>query len=340
MSDAWLWAIAVPMVVSFGVIAIVRRSRWAVELADEPNERSLHGAPTPRGGGLGVLAGAIPVAAVFADPAIATILACATLLAVVSLRDDWKSLPIEVRLPAHAAAAAVAVLVVASPGSGHPGVGAVEATLAVLALVWMTNLFNFMDGSDGLAGGMAAIGFATFAIAAFTAGEMPLALACAALAAANVGFLAHNFPPARVFLGDAGSVPLGFLAGALGLLGMLAGAWPPWFPVLVFSAFIADASATLAKRIARGERFWRAHRSHYYQRMVLAGWTRRRLALAAYELMLAAAASALLARGSGERIQFGIILVWAVAYALAFIAIDRRARTTRSSTPLAKDQQQ
>ena len=326
MSGAWLWAIALPLAVSFGVIAIVRRSRWAVGLADEPNERSLHSAPTPRVGGLGVLAGAIPVAAAFADPAIATMLACATLLAVVSLRDDWKGLPIEVRLPAHAAAATVAVLVVASPGSGHPGVGAVEATLAGLALVWMTNLFNFMDGSDGLAGGMAAIGFAALALAAAQAGAMPLALASAAIASASLGFLARNFPPARVFLGDAGSIPLGFLAGALGLHGWLSGAWPLAFPLLVFSPFIADASLTLLGRMLRGERFWRAHRGHYYQRLVLAGWTRRKLAVCAYARMGAAAVSALLALASDAPVRLGIILVWAAGYALLFLAIERRAR--------------
>ena len=188
---------------------------------------------------------------------------------------------------------------------------------------------------------------------------MPLALTAAALASASVGFLAHNFPPARVFLGDAGSVPLGFLAGVLGLYGVQAGVWPLWFPLLVFSPFIADATrarlqaanvvsfigsriqadqppkrqltnqdatVTLARRVVRGERFWRAHRDHYYQRLVVAGWSRRGLALAAYTLMALAAASALVAGAAGETARFGIILVWAAAYALLFIAIERRVR--------------
>lgn len=326
MTLAWSVALVLPALVAVAIIAVLRRSRWQTQLADVPNERSLHSAPTPRVGGIGVMAGALPVAACWATDTLGALLACALFLAVVSLLDDRRSLPIEVRLPAHATAATIAVLVAAAPAAGTAGVGAVEAVLAVLALVWMTNLFNFMDGSDGLAGGMAAIGFAAFALAAAEAGALPLALTAAAIASASAGFLLYNFPPARVFLGDAGSVPLGFLAGALGLHGAMAGLWPLWFPVLVFSPFIADASVTLARRVVRGERFWRAHREHYYQRLVVAGWSRRRLALAAYALMAAAAASALAARAGGPSERFGIILVWAAAYALIFIAIERRVR--------------
>ena len=328
MSWQWPVAIVVPAFVSFTVIALLRHSRWAAPLADQPNERSLHTVPTPRVGGLGMMAGALPVAAAFADVPLAVLLACAAFLAIVSTLDDRQSLPIQVRLPAHAAAAIVAVLAIAGPEGRHCGLGAVEATLAIAALVWMTNLFNFMDGADGLAGGMATIGFGALGLAAFHADALALALAAAAIAAASAGFLAHNFPPARVFLGDAGSVPLGFLAGALGLQGMVLGAWPAWFPIVVFSPFIVDASVTLARRVLRGEPFWRAHRSHYYQRLVLGGWTRRALALRGYALMLAAAASALLALGSGAQVRFGIILVWAGAYALLFLAIERRARAT------------
>jgi UDP-N-acetylmuramyl pentapeptide phosphotransferase/UDP-N-acetylglucosamine-1-phosphate transferase len=286
----------------------------------------LHSEPTPRLGGIGVLAGALPVAALVCDDALGVVLACAAGLGLVSLWDDLQGLPMQVRLPAHFVAAGVAILAIASPAPTHSGLGVVEAVLAVVALVWMTNLFNFMDGSDGLAGGMAAIGFGALALAACAAGAPPLALVAAALASASVGFLAHNFPPARVFLGDAGSVPLGFLAGALGLHGTFTNVWPLWFPLLVFSPFIADATLTLVRRVVRGERFWRAHRDHYYQRLVLAGWTRRRLALWAYALMIAAAASALVAESNGEGVGLGIILVWAALYALLFIAIERRVR--------------
>ncbi len=326
MTLAWIVAVALPAAVAWIAIAALRRSRLARMLADFPNERSLHAAPVPRVGGIGLVLGALPVALWLGDADIAVLVACAAALAVVSAADDVRSLPISFRLPAHVAAATVAILAIAAPAGAHEGLGVVEAALAILAIVWMTNLYNFMDGSDGLAGGMAWIGFGALAVAAAAARQWPLAFACAAIASASAGFLAWNFPPARVFLGDAGSVPLGFLAAALGLLGTFTGAWALAFPILVFSPFIADATVTLARRLVRGERFWRAHRSHYYQRLVLAGWSRRRLALSAYALMIAAAVMALVSRAAEPRMQLAIIAGWMALHAVLFIAIERRVR--------------
>jgi len=230
-----------------------------------------------------------------------------------------------VRLAGHLVAALVAVLAVAH-GTEPARSGLVESMVAVLSIVWMTNLFNFMDGSDGFAGGMAAIGFASLGIAALSAGQLPLMTAALALASASTGFLAYNFPPARVFMGDAGSVPLGFLAGALSFAGWMNGAWPLFFPLMVFAPFIADASLTLARRISRGEPFWKAHRTHAYQRLVLAGWSRRQLALRGYALMLLSAAAGFGALGAGEEMRFGIILGLAAAYVLVFVAIELRVK--------------
>jgi UDP-N-acetylmuramyl pentapeptide phosphotransferase/UDP-N-acetylglucosamine-1-phosphate transferase len=324
MTAAAIVVTVLPAFVAWAAIAWLRRSPTAALLPDVPNERSLHAVVTPRVGGLGLLAGALPVAAWFADTPLAVMLACAVMLALISAADDRHSLPIAVRLPAHVAAAAVAILAIGAPAMAREAIGIVEAAVAVAAIVWMTNLYNFMDGSDGLAGGMTLIGFGALAIAAGEARQWPLAAACAAVACASVGFLAHNFPPARVFLGDAGSVPLGFLAGALAVHGVFSGAWPLALPLVAFSPFIADASVTLARRVARGERFWRAHRSHYYQRLVLSGWPPRRLALAAYALMLAAAASALLLRSGDPNMQLAIIAGWAAVYAALFLAIGSR----------------
>jgi UDP-N-acetylmuramyl pentapeptide phosphotransferase/UDP-N-acetylglucosamine-1-phosphate transferase len=314
--------IVLPALVCAVVIALARRARWAERFADHPNERSLHSHAVPRLGGIGVMAGSIPMLALTGNGAVALIAACALFLALVSLADDARSLPIEVRLPAHAVAAAVAILAV-----GDPAWGWAIAIAAVFAIMWMTNLYNFMDGSDGLAGGMALIGFGALALAANDAGFRALALGCTAVAAAAGGFLLHNFPPARVFLGDSGSVPLGFLAGSLGALGAARGAWAWWFPALVFSPFIVDATVTILRRVLRKERIWIAHRSHFYQRLVLAGWSRRRLALASCGLMLAVACSALVARESGETLRYVIILVWSAIYPMVLVAIEWRIRS-------------
>jgi UDP-N-acetylmuramyl pentapeptide phosphotransferase/UDP-N-acetylglucosamine-1-phosphate transferase len=323
--SAWQWLVlcVAPAAVAWSVIRLLARSPLASRLADIPNERSLHENPTPRIGGLGVMAGALPVAAAFADAGMLVILGVAVFLCALSFADDLRSLPVQVRLSCHLLAAAVIVLALA----GEPARNEiVEMIVAVLAIVWMANLFNFMDGSDGLAGGMAAFGFGALAIGAGVGGHFPLAATAAALASASAGFLVHNFPPARVFMGDAGSVPLGFLAGAIGFAGWMNGAWPLFFPLAAFAPFIADASVTLLRRAFRREPVWKAHRTHGYQRLVLSGWTHRELALRAYALMAASAIAALAALRAGEATRLGIIVGFAVAYLLLFIAIEHRVR--------------
>jgi UDP-GlcNAc:undecaprenyl-phosphate GlcNAc-1-phosphate transferase len=315
--------LAVAFVVAAAAIALLRRTPFAVRLADRPNERSLHHVPTPRVGGLGLLAGALPVAWTFSTVEGAWIVAIATGLVAVSVVDDARNLPIALRLACHFAAASAAVAVLSSEFGGQVAMTIFPMIVAALAIAWMANLFNFMDGADGLAGGMTAIGFAALSLAAHRAGAPDVAMTSGALSAASVAFLGFNFPPARIFLGDAGSVPLGFLAGALGWQGVVRGLWPAWFPLLVFSPFIVDASVTLARRLVARERVWRAHRSHYYQRLILGGWSHRRLALHAWALMAATSASALLAREGPYLLQRGIIILWVVAFGALTVWIDR-----------------
>jgi UDP-N-acetylmuramyl pentapeptide phosphotransferase/UDP-N-acetylglucosamine-1-phosphate transferase len=326
---AWAFVLLFPLAATAVAIAFLRRSRLAASFVDVPNERSLHGTPIPRLGGVALVASAVLASAPFADRSIGIVLACAVFLSLVSLADDRRSLPIQVRLPAHFAAALVVVISVGIPlGAAQSAAMVVECAVATLVIVWISNAFNFMDGADGLAGGMAAFGFACLAAAACIADAPALASACAAFAAASVGFLFHNFPPAKVFLGDAGSVPLGFLAGALGWLGVASAAWPAWFALLAFAPFLLDASVTLLRRIARGERFWVAHRTHAYQRLVLAGWSHRRLAVAAYALMAVTACAALAALRSESTVRTGILSGSVALYVLVFAAIETRLRRT------------
>jgi UDP-N-acetylmuramyl pentapeptide phosphotransferase/UDP-N-acetylglucosamine-1-phosphate transferase len=231
-------------------------------------------------------------------------------------------LPARVRFGAHLAAVAVLIAVNPAPVPWW-------ALVAVgFLMLWLVNLYNFMDGADGLAGGMALFGFGGYALAALT-GPVPqldLGLACAALAGAAAGFLLFNFHPARIFLGDAGSIPLGFLAGALGYWGWLKGTWPVWFPALTFAPFIGDASVTLLRRLIRGEKFWQAHREHYYQRMVRLGMGHARTAFVWYALMLAGIALANRALGFTPAGQWTAVAGWAVVVVLAGMLVDIRWR--------------
>ncbi len=321
--------IAQAMVLSFllSLAALfVLLSRFGSRLVlDRPNERSLHERPVPRTGGIAVLAGASVSLALGAEALWLTALLAAA-LAVLSLLDDVFSVPTLVRLAAHLAAAGLVVWYLLSPM--HP------AALIVLALAvaWITNLYNFMDGADGIAGGMALIGFGAYTLGAVLAGDVALATLCAALAAASAAFLLRNFHPARIFLGDVGSIPLGFLAAALGIMGWRDDAWPLWFPLLVFGPFIGDATVTLLKRLLRRERVWRAHREHYYQRMVRMGLGHRRTACLGYLIMLGCAAAALSARTQTPEVQaMAFAGASAVLGALALWVDSRWARFERES---------
>jgi UDP-N-acetylmuramyl pentapeptide phosphotransferase/UDP-N-acetylglucosamine-1-phosphate transferase len=146
------------------------------------------------------------------------------------------------------------------------------------------------------------------------------------IGAAALGFLYYNFYPARVFMGDAGSIPLGFLAAAFGVWGWQQQYWPFWFPILVFSPFVVDATLTLLKRVQRSEKLEQAHRGHYYQRLIQMGWGHRNTAIAEYMVMLLAGISALWAIGLGTDEQENLLALWGAIYLGFAIWIDRRWR--------------
>jgi len=201
--------------------------------------------------------------------------------------------------------------------------------MVTLALTWMMNLYNFMDGSNGLAGGMALFGFGAYAIAAAAGQDVHLAILSASVMAASFAFLLFNFHPARIFLGDGGSIPLGFLAGIMGLLGWQRDVWPFWFPLFVFSPFIVDASVTLIKRILRREKLWQAHRSHYYQRLIQMGWSHRKTAIAEYCLMISVGGSAIYLARQPISTALLTFVAWLIIYFTIMRIIDR-AWTERS----------
>jgi len=287
---------------------------------DRPNERSLHRQPVPRSGGIAVVAGILAACMAVPWPQAALTGASVLVLAGLSFADDWRGLPIVLRFTVHALAAVAFVWLLLPPVP--LGLQALTAFL----IVWAINLYNFMDGSDGLAGGMTTIGFAALATGFAFAGDSGLAWFALSVAVAAAVFLRANFHPARIFLGDAGSIPLGFLAGGLGAAGIFAAYWPAWFPFVVFAPFFVDATVTLLRRMLRGERFWRAHREHYYQRLVQMGWGHRRTALAEYALMAGSAAVALTAlrlSASGQAVLLGL---WGLLLAVAMVGVDRQWR--------------
>lgn len=322
------------------LLVLMLRLRLGRFVLDRPGSRSLHNIPVPRLGGVAIMTALILSALVYKPQMWAMIAPSLAVLIIISLIDDRRSVPVLVRLCLQLIASISLVLQLVfhnvlalwQPTLSSQALGNIFGCgLLVLAFMWVMNLYNFMDGADGLAGGMTVSGFMAYAIAAGASGANNIAFVSIIVSGAALGFLFFNFEPARVFMGDAGSIPLGFLAGALGLMGNLQNAWPWWFPPLVFSPFIVDATVTLIKRACQRKKIWVAHREHYYQRLVLMGWSHKRLALTEYVLMLACAGSALYAlqlpaqqlfAGTSLSAQHAILVFWCVTYLAFGIALE------------------
>ena len=333
--------IALAAVVAFAIVTVAtgwlasrRPDRW---LVDHPNERSLHHRPMSRAGGVAILAGISVGLAILAfieahPPGAGWILAGGIVIASISLADDIRWIPPIIRIACHLAAAGCVVLAglsterIAVPGTAlHLG-PVVGTAFTVLFVAWFVNLYNFMDGMDGFAGGMTVIGFTPLAV--LCAGQDAPALAAASLvmAAAALGFLPFNFPPARIFMGDLGSTLLGYSCAVAMLSAERSASVPLWIPCLAFSPFIVDATVTLGRRIIAGERPWHAHCEHFYQRLVRLGWGHRKTVVLGYGLMLASACSAAVAFRLPPGVQGALLGAWVVAYVVLIHRITRLER--------------
>lgn len=252
--------------------------RW--QIMDLPNARSAHTQATPRGGGVGLFVGLLlSVAAVSVllqgwPPIIWQLLMVTALLVVVGIVDDVSGAAVSLRFLLYSLAACAGALLLLWPAPAW------LLLPAAFYILWMMNLFNFMDGIDGIAA--AETIFACVAIAGLTAwqdGDSPYLLFCLLLAGAAGGFLCWNWSPARLFMGDAGSISLGFLLAVLSILGELTGAVPLVCWLILLAVFIADASLTLLWRVATGEVITQAHSSHLYQRLARHWQSHRRVVL-------------------------------------------------------------
>jgi UDP-N-acetylmuramyl pentapeptide phosphotransferase/UDP-N-acetylglucosamine-1-phosphate transferase len=298
-----------------------------IKILDNPNHRSLHTESVHRTGGIGLISGILAAGVVLPSILPWSVWMGICMLALVSVIDDILSLPVWSRLLVHCV---VAILVsVAMLFEAH---ALLIVPIAALLILWMTNLYNFMDGSDGLAGGMTLFGFSFYGLAALFGESEIFAMINFSISSAAIAFLFFNFYPARVFMGDAGSIPLGFLAAVLGILGWIDSLWPVWFPFLVFSPFIVDASVTLVKRSLYGKKIWQAHREHYYQRLVKGGFGHRSTALLWYTLMLSVGASAVWAVQQEFIIQLGTCMLWSIVYLILIVVCEQYWKQGKSNS--------
>jgi Fuc2NAc and GlcNAc transferase len=279
MSISVIWAVVAAFAIGAIATGLMRQYALRRNLLDVPNVRSSHASPTPRGGGVAI------VIAFFAATLLLAFLGLIETrmldalwvgggaMALVGYLDDRRHLRASVRFIVHLACAFFVVIMLGGvPESALARWGMhgswVGGLLAVLLMVWTTNLFNFMDGIDGIAGSEAVFLGGAGALLNWSHGGDPgLTAAMLCLAAASLGFLHWNWPPARIFMGDAGSGFLGFTLAVLGLAANQLGTIPFEAWGILGGFFFVDASVTLLRRIVRGDQWFEAHRTHAYQQL-------------------------------------------------------------------------
>jgi Fuc2NAc and GlcNAc transferase len=261
---------------SYLLTRLVLLQSCRLQLIDYPNQRSSHAQPTPRGGGIAIVASSLAAVVVAVLLGIVAIIPALGVLlsggavAVVGLCDDRWTLPAWSRLAVHFMAALGLVATVGwlpeiPLGSGYLSFGILMPVLTVVGAVWLINLSNFMDGIDGLAGAEGVFVMVAGGTLAALHGSPDVSFLCLSAGAATAGFLAFNWPPAKIFMGDVGSGFFGLLYAAVILIDISREVSHLWVWMILLSAFLTDSTWTLLRRIASGMRVHEAHRTHAYQ---------------------------------------------------------------------------
>lgn len=260
-------------------------------LIDIPNERSSHSQPKPRGGGIMIvlitLIGVLGLLLI--GPArsmsLLTFLICGGIIAFVGWIDDMRSLSTTLRLAIQVLCALVSILGIGyfdklTVGNSAFSLGLVGIPFTIVWIVGLTNAYNFMDGIDGIAGGQAVVGGLAWLGFGLIQQVPIVSIIGLLIASSSLGFLWHNWQPSRIIMGDVGATFLGYSFAVLPLLfenhtpilenGL-------WFSMLVLWAFLADTGITMLRRALRRENIFQAHRSHFYQRLVISGWSHARV---------------------------------------------------------------
>jgi UDP-N-acetylmuramyl pentapeptide phosphotransferase/UDP-N-acetylglucosamine-1-phosphate transferase len=339
-----IFVMFVAAIVAFVAAAILTplMARWAHRrnLLDIPNERSSHVIATPRIGGVALVTSVLVALALLqiAGAGIShdagIVLTGALGIAAIGLVDDVWTLSAIVRLVVQATVAATVVALVGSlPFGLFPPDSWGAMVLSVFWIGLLTNAYNFMDGIDGIAGTQALVAGVGWTIVAFLAGAHDVAALSLLLAAASSGFLLHNWQPAKVFMGDAGSGFFGFLFAALPLLAPKGRVSFLWCGALLMWPFVFDTGFTLVRRASRFENILSAHRSHLYQRLVLTGCSHRDVTLVYAALALLGVVSAILVETRQPMALFSILTIGIAAGALWWSLTSREALREQRSDP-------
>lgn len=286
-----------PLILIFIILAllsslgvwIIRRYAEKRQLLDHPNERSLHAVPTPRGGGLAIVLLVIGTAIWSMKEAdinhAIVYIVCGIVIAFLGWRDDVSSLSPTIRFVVQGLVAAISIYFlgyfksVAIPLFGELQLGAAGVVITFLWIVGLTNAYNFMDGIDGMAGGVALAGACAWMFLAANIRNNFVFWIAFAAAAGSLGFLFHNWQPAKIFMGDVASTFLGYTFAVLPLLSADEGGDALMLGTLIMWTFIMDAGVTFIRRAVKRENVFAAHRTHLYQRLVAGGYKHAAISL-------------------------------------------------------------
>jgi UDP-N-acetylmuramyl pentapeptide phosphotransferase/UDP-N-acetylglucosamine-1-phosphate transferase len=267
---------------SYITVAYIRRLALRYNILDNPNERSSHTIPMPRGGGLAIVFLVLIASIVFADQTQANrsliYIVLGAVLALVGWRDDLFSLSATYRFLVQGLVAVISMLamgyfrVVRVPLIGEFDLGAVGIIITFFWIIGMINAYNFMDGIDGMAGGVAVIAGLGWMILSMNVHNSFVFWVALAIAATNVGFLGHNWPPAKIFMGDVASTFLGYSFAVLPLLSASQTGDALTVGTLLMWIVIMDTFMTFLRRLVKGENVFSGHRSHLFQQLVMGGY--------------------------------------------------------------------
>jgi UDP-GlcNAc:undecaprenyl-phosphate/decaprenyl-phosphate GlcNAc-1-phosphate transferase len=297
--------------IAFGIVVLLTPAVGGMArllgAVDRPESRRLNRRPIPRLGGLAIFLGIVVPALAFLDLSGETrgVLLGAAVATVVGAVDDFRGLSPPTKLIGQVSAAAI------PPAFGvwidhftFPFLGVVDVPawlgvpVSVLWIVAVMNMVNFLDGLDGLAAGVCAIAGTTFAILALSLGKADPAIISAIVAGSCLGFLRHNFFPARIFMGDSGALCLGFILASVSIQGLLktASTVVLLLPLLVLAVPIIDTSFVVAKRLRYRQPIYGADRSHLHHRFLNIGFSQRRAAVTMWLWCASLAGAALATR--------------------------------------------
>ena len=286
-------AIGLSFIVSTFLVGLFLRLSKKLRVYALPGERQCHSGSRPTGGGTGLIAAVALVSLLLplcpsgeadmaaSQPWLHWVLPGAVLLSMIGWLDDRRPVSPLLRFIVQLAVSFGLIALLRGAGLDWSWM---QLVVGGIMVVWLMNLYNFMDGSHGMAGFEGLFVSTVFAVLAWQAGNVLVAAMAGIVAAACAGFLPWNFPAPKIFMGDAGSVPVGFMLGALILIGGMTSSLPLPLAVLALSVFLVDSSLTLSRRVIRGERWYTPHAQHIYQRLIAQGWSHSRV-LRAYQAL-------------------------------------------------------